>query len=79
LDLVHDYTDSELIRLASSQPLLPRVHSRLGSRKDHGIQGISRQDREGRRRVEEKDRVEFYTVSYSQDSRIDDIDLFSEY
>jgi len=23
--------------------------------------------------------VEFYTVSYSQDSRIDDIDLFSEY
>ena len=30
-------------------------------------------------RVEEKDMVEFYTVSYSQDSRIDDIDLFSEY
>ncbi len=26
-----------------------------------------------------KDMVEFYTVSYSQDSRIDDIDLFSEY
>jgi len=30
-------------------------------------------------RAEEKDMVEFYTVSYSQDSRIDDIDLFSEY
>jgi CubicO group peptidase (beta-lactamase class C family) len=30
-------------------------------------------------RVEEKDMVEFYTVSYSQDARIDDIDLFSEY
>jgi hypothetical protein len=30
-------------------------------------------------RVEEKDMVEFYTVNYSQDSRIDDIDLFSEY
>jgi len=30
-------------------------------------------------RVEEKDMVEFYTVSYSQDSRIDDIDLLSEY
>jgi CubicO group peptidase (beta-lactamase class C family) len=30
-------------------------------------------------RVEEKDMVEFYTVSYSQDSVIDDIDLFSEY
>jgi CubicO group peptidase (beta-lactamase class C family) len=35
----------------------------------------------GRRvyRAEEKDMVEFYTVSYSPDSRIDDIDLFSEY
>jgi CubicO group peptidase (beta-lactamase class C family) len=30
-------------------------------------------------RVEEKDMVEFFTVSYSQDSRIDDIDLLSEY
>jgi CubicO group peptidase (beta-lactamase class C family) len=30
-------------------------------------------------RVEEKDMVEFYTVRYSQDARIDDIDLFSEY
>jgi CubicO group peptidase (beta-lactamase class C family) len=30
-------------------------------------------------RIEEKDMVEFYTVSYSPDSRIDDIDLFSEY
>jgi CubicO group peptidase (beta-lactamase class C family) len=30
-------------------------------------------------RVEEKDMVEFYTVSYSRDSRIDDIDLLSEY
>lgn len=30
-------------------------------------------------RVEEKAMVEFYTVSYAQDSRIDDIDLFSEY
>jgi len=30
-------------------------------------------------RVEEKDMVEFYTVSYSPDSRIDDIDLLSEY
>ncbi len=30
-------------------------------------------------RGEEKHMVEFYTVSYSQDSRIDDIDLFSEY
>jgi hypothetical protein len=30
-------------------------------------------------RVEEKAMVEFYTVTYSQDSRIDDIDLFSEY
>jgi CubicO group peptidase (beta-lactamase class C family) len=30
-------------------------------------------------RAEEKDMVEFYTVNYSPDSRIDDIDLFSEY
>ncbi len=30
-------------------------------------------------RVEEKDMVEFYTVSYLPDSSIDDIDLFSEY
>ena len=30
-------------------------------------------------RAEEKDMVEFYTVNYSSDSRIDDIDLFSEY
>jgi CubicO group peptidase (beta-lactamase class C family) len=30
-------------------------------------------------RAEEKDMVEFYTVKYSSDSRIDDIDLFSEY
>jgi hypothetical protein len=30
-------------------------------------------------RVEEKDMVEFYTVGYTPDSRIDDIDLFSEY
>src|ERR1700716_1001 len=30
-------------------------------------------------RVEEKDMVEFYTVSYAPDSRIEDIDLFSEY
>jgi hypothetical protein len=30
-------------------------------------------------RVEEKDMVEFYTVSYSHDSTIDDLDLFSEY
>jgi CubicO group peptidase (beta-lactamase class C family) len=30
-------------------------------------------------RAEEKDMVEFYTVKYSPDSRIDDIDLFSEY
>lgn len=30
-------------------------------------------------RVEEKDMVEFYTVSYSQNSTVDDIDLFSEY
>ena len=30
-------------------------------------------------RAEEKDMVEFYTVSYTQDSLIDDIDLFSEY
>jgi len=30
-------------------------------------------------RVEEKNMVEFFTASYSQDSRIDDIDLFSEY
>jgi len=30
-------------------------------------------------RAEEKDMVEFYTVKYSADSRIDDIDLFSEY
>jgi CubicO group peptidase (beta-lactamase class C family) len=30
-------------------------------------------------RAEEKDMVEFYTVNYSPDSRIDDIDLLSEY
>jgi CubicO group peptidase (beta-lactamase class C family) len=30
-------------------------------------------------RVEEKDMVEFFSVSYAEDSRIDDIDLFSEY
>jgi CubicO group peptidase (beta-lactamase class C family) len=30
-------------------------------------------------RVEENDMVEFYTVSYTQGSTIDDIDLFSEY
>jgi CubicO group peptidase (beta-lactamase class C family) len=30
-------------------------------------------------RAEEKDMVEFYTVNYSSDSRIDDIDLFSQY
>ena len=30
-------------------------------------------------RVEEKDMVEFYTVRYAPDSRIDDLDLFSEY
>jgi len=30
-------------------------------------------------RVEEKDMVEFYTVSYAQDAQIDDIDLSSEY
>ena len=30
-------------------------------------------------RVEEKDMVEFYTVRYTQESQIDDIDLFSEY
>jgi hypothetical protein len=30
-------------------------------------------------RAEEKDMVEFYTVNYSADSRIDDIDLVSEY
>jgi hypothetical protein len=30
-------------------------------------------------RVEEKDMVEFYSVSYAPDSRIEDIDLFSEY
>jgi hypothetical protein len=36
---------------------------------------------DGRRvyRAEEKDMVEFYTVTYSPDSRIDDIDLLSEY
>lgn len=35
----------------------------------------------GRRvyRVEEQDMVEFYTVSYAPDARIDDIDLLSEY
>jgi CubicO group peptidase (beta-lactamase class C family) len=30
-------------------------------------------------RAEEKDMVEYYTVSYTPDSQIDDIDLFSEY
>ena len=30
-------------------------------------------------RAEEKDMVEFYTVNYSSDSRIDDIDLLSQY
>jgi hypothetical protein len=30
-------------------------------------------------RAEEKDMVEFYTVAYTPDSQIDDIDLFSEY
>jgi hypothetical protein len=30
-------------------------------------------------RAEEKDMVEFYTVNYSPDSRIDDLDLLSEY
>jgi CubicO group peptidase (beta-lactamase class C family) len=30
-------------------------------------------------RAEEKDMVEFYTVNYSPDSRIDDIDLLSQY
>jgi hypothetical protein len=30
-------------------------------------------------RVEEKDMVEFYSVNYASDARIDDIDLFSEY
>jgi CubicO group peptidase (beta-lactamase class C family) len=30
-------------------------------------------------RAEEKDMVEFYTVNYSPDARVDDIDLFSEY
>jgi hypothetical protein len=30
-------------------------------------------------RAEEKDMVEFFTVSYGQDSTIDDIDLFAEY
>ena len=30
-------------------------------------------------RAEEKDMVEFYTVKYSSDSRIDDIDLLSQY
>ena len=30
-------------------------------------------------RAEEKDMVEFYTVDYSPDARIDDLDLFSEY
>jgi CubicO group peptidase (beta-lactamase class C family) len=40
-----------------------------------------RVDADARRvyRVEEKDMVEFYSVSYAPDSRIDDIDLFSEY
>jgi CubicO group peptidase (beta-lactamase class C family) len=30
-------------------------------------------------RVEEKDMVEFYTVSYGKDAQLEDIDLFSEY
>ncbi len=30
-------------------------------------------------RIEEKDMVEFYTVTYAADSTIDDVDLFSEY
>jgi CubicO group peptidase (beta-lactamase class C family) len=30
-------------------------------------------------RIEEKDMVEFYTVTYAADSKIDDVDLFSEY
>ena len=30
-------------------------------------------------RAEEKDMVEFYTVNYTGDARIDDLQLFSEY
>ncbi len=30
-------------------------------------------------RVEKKDMVEFFTVRYSPDSLIDDLELFSEY
>jgi hypothetical protein len=72
-------------RKHSAQPASDSV-SRHNLRRERGpILNLSQAEQRGggtaRRvyRVEEKDMVELYTVSYSRDSRIDDIDLFSEY
>jgi len=85
--VVKDGGDPDRLSAAGGARLAPAAINTL--RRDLRERGpilkLSLADRRGgaeaRRvyRVEEKDMVEFYSVSYSQDSRIDDIDLFSEY
>jgi CubicO group peptidase (beta-lactamase class C family) len=82
-----DGDDPERLSTAAGARLVPAAMNTL--RRDLRERGpiltLSLAERRGgtdaRRvyRVERKDMVEFYTVSYAQDSRIDDIDLFSEY
>ena len=86
-EVVKDGGHLERLSTAGSARLVPAAMNTL--RRDLRERGpilkLSLADRRGgadaRRvyRVEEKDMVEFYSVSYSVDSRIDDIDLFSEY
>jgi CubicO group peptidase (beta-lactamase class C family) len=78
---------SERLSAAAGARLLPAAMNTLGRdlRERGPLLKLALAERLGgsdaRRvyRVEEKDMVEFYTVSYSQDGRIDDIDLLSEY
>jgi CubicO group peptidase (beta-lactamase class C family) len=82
-----DGKDPGRLSAAAGARLVPAAMNTLGRdlRERGPILKLSLAERRGgsdaRRlyRVEEKDMVEFYTVSYSQDARIDDIDLFSEY
>jgi len=87
LDDIQKGGDLGLLSAAGSARLVPSAMNTL--RRDLQERGpilkftLAEQGRgaDSRRvyRAEEKDMVEFYTVNYSSDSRIDDIDLFSEY
>jgi len=85
--IAKDGDDSSLLSPSARERLVPAAMNTL--RRDLRERGpilkLTLADQTGgtpgRRvyRAEEKDMVEFYTVSYSPDSGIDDIDLFSEY